>query len=800
MIPMVKNRLLLGASSILMTILMSTLGVNFAHANEPEDTSSMKAIRALFKGHCLECHDTDTAEGDIDLQTLSPEFGDDRVADVWKRVMEAVAFGEMPPKGESRLDTVDKKALVAWVDSELAKAGHPTDLRKKMLSPDYGNYVDHSTLFDGSVKSAAYTPARFWKRSPDIFDSLIVRGVGLGQGRYGRPSRHLSKVKQPFAIEEKAGIRDYAAITFADSATLATMMRNAEVIVDKHLGGALHKLHVQEHGETPEDQLPKDKRGKPIRIRHPKTPEAFANIILAKGAPTDEQLNSAIKKMFDLVIEREPNTNALRKYRQLIRSCIVDGGNAEGLRVGLIAIAISPHAIYRSELGAGEKDEHGRQMLGAADLAFAISYALTDQKPDVALLDAAQKGRLKTRADVAREVARIWDDPKIDKPRTLRFFREFFGYGNAPKVFKDAERFKGDYRRVPDKLVADADVLVNHIVSEDKDVFVRLLTTDEYFVAHSGDNEKERQNNRELKEFYAYLKETSWKDFPYNTPKAHANRAREISRTFFSHPNGNVVKGWMKYLTRCDDNGVNPVPMQNGRDFLKLYDLNEKTFDFPVEQPFVLAKGKRAGLLMHPAWLLAHSLNLDNDPVRRGKWIRERLLAGTIPELPITVDASIPEDPHRSLRERFSKIRDNHYCWRCHERMNPLGMPFESFDDFGRHRGGVEKLLAKRKTKPVDSTGMLVGTGDVTLDGEVSDPVDMLNRIAKSERARQSFVRYTFRYYLGRNETLEDSSTLIAADNAYVNNGGSFRALVISLLTSDSFLYRKRTDSTGLKK
>lgn len=744
--------------------------------------------------HCIDCHDTDTAEGNVVLEALSTNLTDPAAAETWKRAMEMIAFNEMPPKDEARPDPAESKEVIAWIESELANAGHASDLREKMMSPEYGNYVDHAKLFDGSVVAAPYTPARMWKRSPDIFESMVLRGIGLGQGRYGRPSSHLAKVKQPFGIEEKAGIRDYAAITFADSATLGTMMRNAEVVVDKHLGGAMHELHVKEHGEIPDDQLPKDKNGRPIHVRHPNTPPEFASIILMEHSPSDAELDAAINKMFELVIEREPGEALFKKYRGLIRNCLAEADNAEALRVGLIAIAISPQAIYRSELGTGEKDVHGRQMLGAADLAFAISFALTDETPDEALLEAAKTGRLQTREDAIREVTRIWDDESIEKPRVLRFFREFFGYGNAPKVFKDAERFKGDYRNVPEKLVTDADVLVNHIVKQDQDVLVELLTTQKYFVAHSGDNEQEKQDNRELKEFYDYLKDKGWKEFPYNTPKEHGDRAREISRKFFSHPNGNVVKGWMNYLTKCDKHGVNPVPMQNGRDFLQLYNLDEQTFDFPVEQPFVLAKGKRAGILMHPAWLLAHSLNLDNDPVRRGKWIRERLLAGTIPEIPITVDASIPEDPHRSLRERFSVIRNDSYCWRCHQRMNPLGMPFESFDDFGRFRNGIELLQAKKETKPVDSSGVLAGTGVTTLDGSVDDPVDLLNRIAKSQRARQSFVRHTFRYWMGRNETLEDSTTLIAADKAYVANGGSFRALVISLLTSDSFLYRKNTN------
>jgi hypothetical protein len=52
------------------------------------------------------------------------------------------------------------------------------------------------------------------------------------------------------------------------------------------------------------------------------------------------------------------------------------------------------------------------------------------------------------------------------------------------------------------------------------------------------------------------------------------------------------------------------------------------------------------------------------------------------------------------------------------------------------------------------------------------------------------FVRHAFRFFLGRNETIHDADVLQAADRAYVESGGSFKALVASLLTSDAFLYR----------
>ena len=66
-----------------------------------------------------------------------------------------------------------------------------------------------------------------------------------------------------------------------------------------------------------------------------------------------------------------------------------------------------------------------------------------------------------------------------------------------------------------------------------------------------------------------------------------------------------------------------------------------------------------------------------------------------------------------------------------------------------------------------------------------------MTRLSKSDRVRQVFIRNVFRYFMGRNETFADSQTLIEADRVYLKSGGSFQELMVSLLTSDSFIYRK---------
>jgi hypothetical protein len=67
----------------------------------------------------------------------------------------------------------------------------------------------------------------------------------------------------------------------------------------------------------------------------------------------------------------------------------------------------------------------------------------------------------------------------------------------------------------------------------------------------------------------------------------------------------------------------------------------------------------------------------------------------------------------------------------------------------------------------------------------------MIEKLANSERVEQVFIRHAFRFWMGRNETLHDRPVLLAAHKAYRESGGSMKALILYLVTSDAFLYRK---------
>lgn len=789
-------------------------------------------VTNVFQKHCMDCHSGASAEGNVRFDTLATTDNNQRLV-LLNKILEQLHFNLMPPQEEPQPSAQAKEQLVTWIMSALADAGQTADVAQKMQRPQYGNYVNHEKLFSGEIDEDAFSPARLWRRNPNHFD--VAKRTYFGD--HANPTKSFGEVdelKQPFHKGDAEGIDDYAALFYADAATFDTLYRNAAFVVDRTLLLAFIEYDYKSRGKTLDDwkadraqvlQAQKDEikryqeEGKTTRYingAHQKlnakynlqTPQVYRDIVLGDGKPTAAQLEAAIRYHFHRTGQHEPTEDDLDKYSRFMRDGIAQSGPYFGLRNVLIAILISPEYIYRSELGLGKPAGDGRTLLAPAELAYAISYALTDAKPDQQLLEAAKGGRLQTRDDVQREVVRLLKDDGIEKPRILRFFHEFFGYHNAPEVFKDDNRFYGGFTffKIATRYVEDADTLVLHILEKDQNVFQELLSTEKYFVGHKGDNEAVQAEIEAHKKLYAFFKDKPWKNYAANAKQPEQPSEEDLQYAKSLHPsfkglNGDGIHTQMRMLVPFENKGITPFTytQKRSRDAefkgLMAYNIDGYNWDFPAEQPFVLAEGRRAGILTHPSWLIAHSLNATTDPVRRGKWIRERLLAGTIPDVPITVDASVPEDPHKTLRERYA-VTEAKACWKCHVKMNPLGYAFEMFDDFGRWRDqedmeGLPMDGKKFQTKPIDTTGRLDGTGDPALDGEVTDAVDLVNRLAKSRRVQQSFIRHAFRYWMGRNEMLSDSKTLIEAEQAYTDNGGSFQAMLISLLTSDSFIYRK---------
>ena len=695
---------------LLFAILIFT---GFGAALAQSDFDSL--IIPFLKKHCVACHGPKKQKGKLMLHKMSGKLSASG-AQVWEAVLAELEDQNMPPEDEPQPPGADIEKVKRWIQKQLDAASSASIAAHDMIYPENGNHVPHDVLFTPGSQAKPATPARIWRVRPSIYESFVQHA---SREPFNHPYRREKLYSTPWGLEGE-GFKDYAALYWIGEAETELLLANA-------MRGA---------------QMMSRKRA---NFRNESRP--FQDFLRSRKGGNDA-VTAVINAAFEQVLRRAPDADEAKRYAAFLQKNVDELGREKGLQTTLAALLMHPKAVFRFELGTGQPDVGGRVRLAPGELAYAIAFALTDSAPDEELHSAAQNGKLDTATGIREQVLRVltaqhtgleesYRSSKIGrraKAPILRFFQEYFGYGKAGQIFKDESTrrkasIKGSYS--PGSLVNDTNLLILHVLKQDRDVLRELLTTDLSFVS---------------------------------TGRGRWNDLADLRKRFAKSGNTDRI-----------------TPFSDKRNRINQH-YNIEPSEWREEMPFPLDKTQRAGVLTQPSWLIAHSTNFENDAIRRGKWIRERLLGGTIPNTPITVDAQLPDDETMTLREKMRVTREA-FCWKCHQRMDPLGFAFESYDHFGRYR----------KTdlgKPVDSSGAVQFSGDPKIEGPVNDAVELMHKLASSRRVQQVFVRHVFRFFLGRNETPADAPTLIAADRAYTESGGSMKELVAAIVASDSFVYR----------
>lgn len=614
------------------------------------------------------------------------------------------------------------------------------------------------------------------------------------------------------------GLENYPDFYTVNSAEATQIMDVADDIIRYMAYGPLSiakPYQITDDPKSIQDKMKGDLRGLPTslvystRVMRPITP---VHDLFDSDQFTDDRLRAAIDFLFEALTFRPPSQNESNDYLAIVKQSIEKLGTKEGAVLGLSSLFLDRDALFRTELCENsDPDEHGRVMLRDWELGLAINHALRYIKPDEELRTAIVAGRLRTKTDVKREVERMLADESIRKPRILQFFRDYFDYDLGGYVCKDTKslaqtgaptRGQAYYRAMFDA-TASTDRLIELILQEDKHVLRQLLTTDRV-VATKTDNVYfgRKRTRQERKVSVAAAKELASiqaKEEQTAIDEA-AKELAELETAVEANPDKKSFQRELKAKKKALAAAKRKATQAKRRRARANHNVAEANLSGPkiyarvsrrsfgngsLKPERILAsvpEGQRLGILTHPSWLVSHSDAMDNHAIRRGRWIRERLLGGGIPDVPITVDAMLPDEPKNTLRERMRVTRAA-YCWTCHKKMDPLGLPFEMYNHAGLYR---ETELAQ----PVDTTGEIIDSGDPSLDGKVANAIEMIQKIAESKRAEQVFVRHAFRFWMGRNENLNDAPVLQDAHRAYVENEGSMNALLTSLLTSDAFLYR----------
>jgi len=106
----------------------------------------------------------------------------------------------------------------------------------------------------------------------------------------------------------------------------------------------------------------------------------------------------------------------------------------------------------------------------------------------------------------------------------------------------------------------------------------------------------------------------------------------------------------------------------------------------PEDWSVIELPGERSGLLGQGSILAATSHSDQTSPVRRGLFVRERLVCTEFGPPPADAGGVPDVDPTASTRERFEQHSADPACSGCHDLIDPVGFGFEHFDEVGAWR------------------------------------------------------------------------------------------------------------------
>lgn len=112
---LVCNPCILFLLSLQLSILSST-GLQSA------EVSLSKNHKAFFETYCLECHNSQTREGSVDLETLPLQITNLEHAESWQKVLNVLNSGEMPPEDSTQPGNVEKTDLLEALAKTMVNA------------------------------------------------------------------------------------------------------------------------------------------------------------------------------------------------------------------------------------------------------------------------------------------------------------------------------------------------------------------------------------------------------------------------------------------------------------------------------------------------------------------------------------------------------------------------------------------------------------------------------------------------------------------------------------------------------
>ncbi len=200
----------------------------------------------------------------------------------------------------------------------------------------------------------------------------------------------------------------------------------------------------------------------------------------------------------------------------------------------------------------------------------------------------------------------------------------------------------------------------------------------------------------------------------------------------------------------------------------------------------------RGGVLTQASVMKVTANGTASSPVLRGVWVLDRLLGQPVPPPPPGVPAVEPDiRGATSLRDQFVRHTEDPNCARCHDRIDPIGFALEEFDPVGAHR---ERYRSLGEGDKVDRRVYKLGL-TVDSSGETPDLHEFENfrgfrdwLAGDPERIARAVAQKLMVYGCGRRVGVMDGVAVEAVRNSTRPNGHGLRTMIREVVASDFFL------------
>ena len=367
-------------------------------------------IAPIVALYCVDCHNANTARGDLDIERFESTGMVIESIALWQRIGMRVKNGEMPPKRSDQPSAEEKDTILKWLGS-LEIDGEDCDRLANEESMGW---------FPGYVMSRRLNRAEYENTLNDLLHTqLSVADQFPADGAGGE------------------GFDNNGSALFLSAIQIEKYLQSADVAVETAL---------------------------PQRNASPALITASPGVGQAPRDAARLSLDEFLQRAWRRPVESEEVERLVDVFVQAYRR---GDSYQDALKLAYKAALVSPHFLFLAE---PEPSQAGTYALGDFPLASRLSYFLWATMPDEELLTLAREGKLQDDDVLRSQVQRMLADPKAVALGEL-FAMQWLGVTQLGETTKpDRERFPEFDDALADTMRAEAAQFFNYIIREDRNL------------------------------------------------------------------------------------------------------------------------------------------------------------------------------------------------------------------------------------------------------------------------------------------------------------------------------------------